>query len=277
MVPEKLEQILREPGGLIKKFKMDGSTATSNMHLFDNDGHIHKYEKVHEIVDDFYDVRLEYYEKRKNHLSLKLSDDWEKLENKMRFILAVIHGELIVSNRKKSDILRELQTEGYKMFFPVKKNSTAAKDDDNDNDEEDTDDASSSSTSNSVRGYDYLLSMKLWSLTQEKVEALGAERDAKREQLDDLMAKSPEDLWHEDLDALEIAMDDFDAEIAEAKLEETAARNKAVKARGGKGKATSKGKKAAPAPKKKVTKKKSGYDSDDLTEDEDDDDEYDDS
>jgi DNA topoisomerase II len=270
MVPEKLEQILREPGGLAKKFKMDGSTATSNMHLFDNEGHIHKYEKVQEIMDDFYDVRLEYYEKRKNHLSLKLSDDWEKLENKMRFILAVIHGELVVSNRKKSDILSELQTEGYKMFFPVKKNSSTTKEDDAEEEE-----AEDTVSNNTVRGYDYLLSMKLWSLTQEKVEALGAERDAKREQLDELMAKTPEDLWHEDLDALEIAMDVFDADIASALEEETAARNKATKARGGRGgKGTAKGKKA-PASKKKVVKKKVDYDSDEMSEDEFDEDDED--
>ena len=289
MVPEKLEQMLNEPGGLVKKFKMDGSTATSNMHLFDNNGHIHKYDKVKEIVDDFYEVRLEYYEKRKNHLSLKLSEDWEKLENKMRFILAVIHGELIVSNRKKTEILQELQTEGYKMFFPIKKSNSSVKEDssasETSGDEDDTEDApamSGSSISNSVRGYDYLLSMKLWSLTQEKVEALRAERDAKREQLDELMAKTPEDLWTEDLDALEGALDDFDADLEEAEQEEDAARQKAVRAQGAKGKgktAAAKGKKVVAASKKKapVAKKKktAGYDSEDMSEDEFDEDEDD--
>ena len=237
MVPEKLEQILREPGGLVKKFKIDGSTATSNMHLFDNNGHIQKYAKVYDIVQDFFEVRLEFYEKRKNHLALKLSEEWEKLENKMRFILAVIHGEIVVSNRKKSDILRELQEEGYKMFFPQKKNSTKGEE----GDEDDVEDES-----NGARGYDYLLSMKLWNLTQEKVEALGAERDAKRDQLDELMAKTPEDLWIEDLDSLELALDQFDSEIIEAQEEEAAARKKAEKARG-------KGKKVPP--KKKTVKK----------------------
>lgn len=285
MVPEKLEQILREPGGLVKKFKMDGSTATSNMHLFDNDGHIHKYEKVQEIMSDFYDVRLEYYEKRKNHLSLKLSDDWEKLENKMRFILAVIHGELVVSNRKKTDILKELETEGYKMFFPIKKNTTTTKEDsDTSSDEDDAEEGASNNTRDSARGYDYLLSMKIWSLTQEKVEALSAERDAKREQLDELMAKTPEDLWRDDLDVLEVALDDFDNQLAEVELEESAARSKALKARGGKGKASAKEKKAAAAivsKQKAALKKKKlktgGYDSDDITEDEFDEDDDDDS
>jgi DNA topoisomerase-2 len=45
LIPEKLEEINKEPGGLIKKFKMDSSIATSNMHAFDMDGRIHKYEK----------------------------------------------------------------------------------------------------------------------------------------------------------------------------------------------------------------------------------------
>ena len=228
MVPEKLQQILNEPGGLPKRFKMDGSTATSNMHLFDTEGHIRKFHCVQDIVHSFYDVRLEYYEKRKNHLSLKLSEEWEKLENKMRFVLAVIHGELIVSNRKKKDLLVELQREGYKMFFPQKKNT--AKDDELSLSNGEDMEAEVEGADSAGQGYDYLLSMKIWSLTLEKVESLRQERDAKREQLDELMSKTSEDLWREDLDALESALDSFDAEIALAEKEESAARTKAAKA-----------------------------------------------
>lgn len=42
--PEKLAEIDSEKGGLQKRLKLDGSVATSNMHMFDLDSHIKKFE-----------------------------------------------------------------------------------------------------------------------------------------------------------------------------------------------------------------------------------------
>lgn len=56
-------------------------------------------------------------------------------------------------------------------------------------------------------GYNYLLSMALWSLTKEKVDKLRAELEAKTAELNTLEAKDAADLWCEDLDALEAALE----------------------------------------------------------------------
>lgn len=261
IAPEKLTEICNENGGLIKKFKIDGSTATSNMHAFDIDSKIVKYGRASDIMNSFYETRVQYYEKRKIHLANKLSEEWEKLDNRVRFILAVVHGELIVSNRKKKDILAELKREGYKMFFPPKKSSTSNNNNNEaeEGNEEDleaiTTSTSSSSSSSSTldnldKGYDYLLSMKIWNLTEEKVEELCKERESKRDALDALMRKDPGQLWIEDLDSLEVALDGFENEIENQKLEENAARKKA-------GKSASRARKG-----NKSTKKKGGHISD---------------
>ncbi|CAE7424251.1 TOP2, partial [Symbiodinium microadriaticum] len=227
IAPEKIDEINHEPGGLQKKFKLDGSCATSNMHMFDMEGHIQKFDRVEEVMEAFFDVRLEYYEKRKTHLASKLSEEWEKLDNKVRFILAVIHGELVVSNRKKADILAELFEEGYKTFLPVKKIGQAAA---SPSEEESEDSPEDTEPNNLDRGYDYLLSMKLWSLTLEKVQELCKERDNKRELLDTLLAKAAHHLWLEDLDALEDALDVFEGNIVQEEEEEQKAVRKATKA-----------------------------------------------
>ncbi|KAK7809598.1 dna topoisomerase 2, partial [Quercus suber] len=39
-----------------------------------------------------------------------------KLENNVRFILAVVKGEIIVSNRKRADLYVELETKGFTPF-----------------------------------------------------------------------------------------------------------------------------------------------------------------
>lgn len=109
---------------------------------------------------------------------------------------------------------------GYKSFIDAKK----AKKDDEDAADEDDDMVSNDSLD---KGYDYLLSMKIWSLTMEKVNELVQQRDGKKGELDTLACKSPEDLWLEDLDALENALDDYDQSFEDAKSQEAAAQQKA--------------------------------------------------
>lgn len=58
--------------GLEKAFKMTGKLNTSNMVMFDPQGKIKKYFTPEEVIEDFYDVRLEYYHKRKVRLRFRL-------------------------------------------------------------------------------------------------------------------------------------------------------------------------------------------------------------
>jgi DNA topoisomerase-2 len=182
----------------------------------------------------------------------------------MRFILAVIGEQLVVSNRKKKDIMRDLQTQGFTAFHE-KKTSDSSRDDGGSVDEHGQG-QSQVDESSSEKGYDYLLSMKIWSLTMEKVEELIALRNAKRGELDVLISKSAEDLWLEDLTALELALDDFDSALEEATKQEDAARKKANHSRNNK----DKGK--AQKPRAKVMKGKAKGGSDDESDGDSDDD-----
>jgi DNA topoisomerase-2 len=51
--------------GLEKFFKLTTTINTSNMIAFDPNGKIHKYESPEEILEEFYPLRLQYYQKRK--------------------------------------------------------------------------------------------------------------------------------------------------------------------------------------------------------------------
>ena len=42
----------------------------------------------------------------------KLTEEWEQLDNKVRFIMDVISGKLVVSNRKKMDLFNDLKKLG---------------------------------------------------------------------------------------------------------------------------------------------------------------------
>jgi len=54
-----------ETEGLEKFFKLNTQISTSNMIAFDLEGKIRKYKSAEEILEEFYTVRLEYYQKRK--------------------------------------------------------------------------------------------------------------------------------------------------------------------------------------------------------------------
>ena len=54
-----------EAQGFLEFFKLTSKINTSNMMCFDFDGKIKKYNAPEEIIEDFYPVRLMWYQKRK--------------------------------------------------------------------------------------------------------------------------------------------------------------------------------------------------------------------
>lgn len=135
--------------------------------------------------------------------------DLLKLENKVRFILGVVKGEIIVNNRKRADLFVELKQKGFTPF-PKKTKSVEPEVAGATDDTEDTEDNSNSeaaATEVRISDYEYLLSMAIGALTLEKVQALLAERDKLNNEVDELRKATPKSLWVKDLDALEEQLD----------------------------------------------------------------------
>ena len=61
---EKQMKIAMEKG-LEERFKLTTTMATSNMVAFDGQGRIQRYETPLDIMEEFYHIRLKFYEKRK--------------------------------------------------------------------------------------------------------------------------------------------------------------------------------------------------------------------
>ena len=133
--------------------------------------------------------------------------DLKQLENKARFVEEVCRGDLVVSNRKRSKILGDLKECGYDLF------PKDVEDADTDQDSDDEDNEATEETPSDAelaKGYEYLLGMKIWSLTFERAEELRRQRTEKAKEVDDLEATSPEALWLADLDAIEELLDERD-------------------------------------------------------------------
>ncbi|XP_059462496.1 DNA topoisomerase 2 isoform X2 [Corylus avellana] len=234
--------------GLLKKFKLTTSISTSNMHLFDPEGVIKKYDTPEQILEDFFPLRLEYYEKRKKFLLDKHEMELLKLENQARFILAVVNGEIIVSNRKRADLFNELKIKG---FTPLPKKTKSVEPEvagaiDDTGEAEENSDAVSIIP---ISDYQYLLDMAIGNLTVERVQKLCADRDKLKEEVEDLRKETPRSFWMKDLDALERQLDELEENDAQSEELRKEMRNKA------KGKAAMKSRKAAPKNPRKDNKK----------------------
>ncbi|KAL4561866.1 hypothetical protein LXL04_034048 [Taraxacum kok-saghyz] len=226
--------------GLFKKFKLTTNLNTSNMHLFDANGVIKKYDTPEQIVEDFYHLRLDFYERRKATLLHELGKASLQLENKVRFIKGVVEGTLVVSNRKKAELCAELATKG---FTPLPKEAVLEasiagavdhvdgreETDEEDSDEVETETPQVVAASKTIPGteYDYLLSMAIGSLTYERMKQLWEERDQKKAEFDELTNTPSRCLWLRDLDNLTKQLDEQDKRDAKDEAERKKQQDKA--------------------------------------------------
>jgi len=168
--PEYLENMkdVESTFHLVKKISI------SNMHLYNKNGAIQKYDTIESILDEYYEVRLDLYLKRKNYLLNELSAQLKIISWKVKFILMIIEKKLEVNNKKKSEIETKLE----ENKFPRHENT-----------------------------YNYLLGMPIYNLTNEKIEELKKQETEKQSEFDSLVEKTPEQLWIKDLDELDLAYD----------------------------------------------------------------------
>lgn len=74
-----------------------------------------KYKNEIEILEEFYDLRLEFYHKRKNYMLSKMERELVFLENKLKFIVYVNDERIILRNKPKKEVVRKLIEFGFVM------------------------------------------------------------------------------------------------------------------------------------------------------------------
>ncbi|KAL2754451.1 hypothetical protein ACRALDRAFT_2138956 [Sodiomyces alcalophilus JCM 7366] len=192
--------------GIMERFRLTKQIATSNLVAFDTNGFIRKYEKVEDILEEFYVYRMDMYTKRKQHWLEVYHADYRKLKNQYRFIKEINDGDLVVSKKRKPVLVQELRDRKYEAFprNADKKKKNTDEEMNKSGDEEEDEDVLDGGASD----YDYLLSMPIWSLTEERLERLSKMIEKKKAEHDALLALSEKDLWVQDLD-------DFEAEWEE--------------------------------------------------------------
>ncbi|GKB44248.1 DNA topoisomerase 2, partial [Tanacetum coccineum] len=188
--------------GLWKKFKLTTRLSTANMHLFDEHGVIKKYDSPEQILEEFFDIRLRFYEKRAQLCELEKA--LLLLKNKERYIRLVCDGEIKPVNRKR---VNELEKNGLEKETEVEEEVAAG---------EEKPQGNASKTVPGT-GYHYLLSMDLRSFTEEKIEELKHKRNDKQKEVDALKIANPKSLWLSELIALDEQLHNLDGNYISAK------------------------------------------------------------
>lgn len=178
------DDILKKLGDKFEsEFKLVSSKniGINNMHLYSEKGAIKKYSTVSEIVKEWAKVRLDKYDERKKYQIKMLEKDYNILSEKIRFILDVIAGKIIIMNKKISEITEKLVELKYKKI---------SKDEDGEED---------------AGGYNYLLKMPISQLTYDRKIILEKEVDDLKKTLNEIRNTSIEQIWKRELNELMVA------------------------------------------------------------------------
>jgi DNA topoisomerase-2 len=157
-----------------KSMKLYSTLSTNNMHLFNHEAKLTKYSDVKEIIDSYFPIRLEYYQKRKDHQITTLEEDLNLLQNKSKFIMENIKGTIDLRNKKKTVVIDMLTEKEYDKL---------------DGEKYDPD-------------YKYLLKMPMDSLTEENFNKMCQEKDNKITELEKLKSTAIQHMWLSELDEL---------------------------------------------------------------------------
>jgi DNA topoisomerase-2 len=170
---EELEATSADYGcnGIEKIFKLYTTNTTTNMHLFDAEDKLKKYEKVSEIIDVYFETRLQMYQTRKEYMIDALERELILLTNKARYIKENLDGTIDLRGMKKEKVIQMLHEKGYNII------------------DDDTD-------------YKYLIKMPMDSVTDENVEKIFKEQGSKEVELETIKSTTINQMWSSELDSL---------------------------------------------------------------------------
>ena len=154
---------------LINEFHLLSKLSETNMYLFDRHHRIKKYHSVIDILDEYYVIRLEFYEKRKANILRILEHEVLELYNKMRFIKFIRESKINILKISNVALIQDLITQKFDKIPQ----------------EDDT--------------FKYLIDMPIRQLTDEYAKKLNAQHTEKKKEYERVVAMHIKDMWKDDL------------------------------------------------------------------------------
>ena len=171
-------------------FKLTTTFKTTNMVAFNACGKIHRYDSVGEVLAEFYSVRLAAYGTRKEKELARMREEIRELDARLAFVKAVVEKRLVVANAEDADLLAGLKRIGVP---PI----------------------SAPDLPDDLKGYEYLLRMRVDRLKAAAVHELEEEVAKAKAAMAALAAMTLEGLWLKDLGEFEVAWEKYETKRKE--------------------------------------------------------------
>ena len=180
LYPGMLEKLMSElheysVDGVEKLLKLYSINSTNNMHLFNSKEQLTKYDTVEDIIKEYYQIRLDYYRKRREFLLEKIQLELLEMTNLAKYIQYTLDDKIVLKRKTNDEINSMLED----MEFDKMKDRTSEK-----------------------LSYNYLIKKPMDSVSDENVEKIMKETTVKQKELEMLQSKKEEDIWLEELEDL---------------------------------------------------------------------------
>lgn len=152
------------------RFKLSSNISLTNMYLFDENEKLKHYVNVYEIIEDFIETRIKYYNIRKEYQIKKMEEELKICSNKYKFICEIVEDTLELRKKKSIEISQLLTDKGYDKH---------------------------------ENSYSYLTKMPMDSLNEENVDKLKSEHGRVNDKLSELLEKTITKIYIEELEYLE--------------------------------------------------------------------------
>lgn len=158
------EKMLDAEKDLITYFKLFNYITTSNMVLFDSNQVLKRYENELDIMKEYYDSRLRYYNLRRENMIKVAEEEINNISWKVKFIQLVVNGDIELRNQKKIDIESHLEKHDIPHIY-----------------------------------WAPFFRMSISSITMEEVSRLYSQQEELKEKLKSIIDTSAKKLWREDI------------------------------------------------------------------------------
>ena len=154
---------------LEKLLKLYTTRSTNNMHVFDENEKLVKFDTIGDLIEHYIKIRIKAYKIRKLHQLEKMSKNVRTLTNKANFIIELLNGTLDLRKKKTEEVSELLKTKKYDLM-------------------EDS--------------FNYLTRMPMDSVTDENVEKIISDKKKMNELYDNLTSMKEEQIWLRELSEL---------------------------------------------------------------------------
>jgi DNA topoisomerase-2 len=166
----KMKEIIEGKEGLCKFLGLEGVIKRPNINCFDERGVLQHYDNSEAVLLAFFEKRLTFYDLRYKFLLKHLKKANKYINAKVKFINGFIEDTIKIARVSTADVVKQLTD----LSFPPLKEG----------------------------GYEYLIGMRLSSLTLERIQKLENELATNLMQIEELEGKTPKNLWEEDVNEL---------------------------------------------------------------------------